>query len=293
MANATSDQPAHPVRPVDREDDARDVAGRRVEDAAGAAAGAGAPALRRPAALAARRRGREPGVEAATEGAGAAPAAGAARGRDATALRADHAGPRPLRRPQHEPDPRWPAPSSTRTRTRSSIARRPQGPRLLPADAGRDHRRVHQPRRLPVLRRRAADLAPRDRTPTSSGEVDRVAIVYPRFVNTVVQRPELQAAAAGDGAGGRASVKAVDYIYEPDAEARARGRCCRATSRCQVYRAVLELAASEQSARMVAMRNATDAAKEMIRDADAGLQQGAPGADHEGAARHRRAVSRR
>ena len=34
----------------------------------------------------------------------------------------------------------------------------------------------------------------------------------------------------------------------------------------QVYRAVLELAASEQSARMVAMRNATDAAQEMIQE---------------------------
>jgi len=34
----------------------------------------------------------------------------------------------------------------------------------------------------------------------------------------------------------------------------------------QVYRAVLELAASEQSARMVAMRNATDAALELIQD---------------------------
>jgi F-type H+-transporting ATPase subunit gamma len=34
----------------------------------------------------------------------------------------------------------------------------------------------------------------------------------------------------------------------------------------QVYRAVLELAASEQSARMVAMRNATDAAQELIQE---------------------------
>ena len=54
----------------------------------------------------------------------------------------------------------------------------------------------------------------------------------------------------------------------------------------QVYRAVLELAASEQSARMVAMRNATDAAQEHDPGADAAAQQGAPGADHQGAAGH-------
>lgn len=97
-----------------------------------------------------------------------------------------------------------------------------------------------------------------------SGEVDRVAIVYPRFVNTVVQRAEMQellpATPPED-----AEVKAVEYIYEPDA-ARVLESLLPRYVEIQVYRAVLELAASEQSARMVAMRNATDAAEEMIQE---------------------------
>jgi F-type H+-transporting ATPase subunit gamma len=98
----------------------------------------------------------------------------------------------------------------------------------------------------------------------TSGEADRVAIVYPHFVNTVLQRPEVQellpATAPED-----LDVKEVDYIYEPDA-AGVLGHLLPRYVDIQVYRAVLELAASEQSARMVAMRNATDAAQELIED---------------------------
>jgi F-type H+-transporting ATPase subunit gamma len=97
-----------------------------------------------------------------------------------------------------------------------------------------------------------------------SGEADHVTIVYPRFVNTVLQRPEVQellpATAPED-----AEVKAVDYIYEPDAASVLADLLPRYVD-IQVYRAVLELAASEQSARMVAMRNATDAAQELIQE---------------------------
>jgi F-type H+-transporting ATPase subunit gamma len=98
----------------------------------------------------------------------------------------------------------------------------------------------------------------------TSGEVDRVAIIYPAFINTVLQRPEvlelLPATAPED-----ADVKAVDYIYEPDA-ATVLSHLMPRYVEIQVYRAVLELAASEQSARMVAMRNATDAAQELVQE---------------------------
>ena len=80
---------------------------------------------------------------------------------------ADHAGPRPLRRPQHQPDPRWPAATSPATRARrwsASAAR-------ATTSSGAPHAEIigsfTTPGRLPVLRRRAADLAPGDRTPTS------------------------------------------------------------------------------------------------------------------------------
>jgi F-type H+-transporting ATPase subunit gamma len=98
----------------------------------------------------------------------------------------------------------------------------------------------------------------------ASGEVDSVAIIYPHFINTVVQRPEVQELLPVTPPEDH-EVKAVEYIYEPDA-ATVLSTLLPRYVEIQVYRAVLELAASEQSARMVAMRNATDAAEEIIRE---------------------------
>jgi F-type H+-transporting ATPase subunit gamma len=98
----------------------------------------------------------------------------------------------------------------------------------------------------------------------TSGEVDSVAIAFPRFVNTVNQRPEvieLLPVQPPEGYRG----KQVDYIYEPDAVGVLASLLPRFVE-IQVYRAVLENAASFQSAQMVAMRNATDAANEMIQE---------------------------
>jgi F-type H+-transporting ATPase subunit gamma len=96
----------------------------------------------------------------------------------------------------------------------------------------------------------------------TSGEVDSVAIIYPRFINTMAQAPDvmelLPVTPPED-----VEVKAVEYIYEPNAE-KVLGDLLPRFVEIQVYRAVLELAASEQSARMVAMRAATDAANDMI-----------------------------
>jgi F-type H+-transporting ATPase subunit gamma len=55
----------------------------------------------------------------------------------------------------------------------------------------------------------------------------------------------------------------VDYIYEPDAESVLGGLLPRFVE-MEIYHAVLESIASEQSARMVAMRNATESANELI-----------------------------
>ena len=57
----------------------------------------------------------------------------------------------------------------------------------------------------------------------------------------------------------------VDYIYEPGPDAVLAGLLPRFVE-MQIYHAILESIASEQSARMVAMRNATDNAKELIDD---------------------------
>ena len=104
----------------------------------------------------------------------------------------------------------------------------------------------------------------------TDGVVDRVFIVYAKFVNTAVQTPELrqllpiepsQLAVDSD----ETKNSSAGYEYEPDV-ASVLGSLLPRYVEMQIYQAVLENAASEQSARMVAMRQATDAAGEMIED---------------------------
>jgi F-type H+-transporting ATPase subunit gamma len=97
----------------------------------------------------------------------------------------------------------------------------------------------------------------------TSGEVDSVSIIYPLFVNTVVQRPEVMQLLPVAVPEAEETALATEYIYEPDAASVLTTLVPRYVE-VEVYRAVLEMAASEQSARMVAMRNATDAAQELI-----------------------------
>ncbi len=93
-------------------------------------------------------------------------------------------------------------------------------------------------------------------------EVDSVSIVFPNFINTVVQRPEVMQLLPVILPEVE-EVKPVEYIYEPDAQSVLTTLMPRYVE-VEVYRTVLELAASFQSAQMVAMRNATDAAQDLI-----------------------------
>jgi F-type H+-transporting ATPase subunit gamma len=100
------------------------------------------------------------------------------------------------------------------------------------------------------------------------GEVDEVYLAYTRFVNAMKQEPVLEkilplapaAIAAGEGNGNGAS---WDYIYEPDAESILNGLLKRYVE-ALIYQAVAENMASEQSARMVSMKAASDNAKNVI-----------------------------
>ncbi len=98
-----------------------------------------------------------------------------------------------------------------------------------------------------------------------SGSVDQVYLLYAGFVSVVVQRPTLkqllpiQPTAVEEAEAG----PAAGYIYEPDGRAVLEQLLPRYVD-MQVYQAMLEANASEQSARMVAMRNATDNASEMV-----------------------------
>ncbi len=96
------------------------------------------------------------------------------------------------------------------------------------------------------------------------GRADEVYIMYALFVSTMVQRPQVYKLLPVEPPK-EAATWGVDYIYEPSREEVLAQLLPRYVER-QVYGAVLEAIASEQSARMVAMRNATDNANEIMRD---------------------------
>ena len=95
------------------------------------------------------------------------------------------------------------------------------------------------------------------------GEIDALYIGYNRFINTMKQEPvfEQLLPLSGDAVG---SAKTKwDYIYEPDAKAVIDDLLLRYVE-ALIYQAVAENIASEQSARMVAMKSASDNAKTVI-----------------------------
>lgn len=97
-----------------------------------------------------------------------------------------------------------------------------------------------------------------------NGDADEVHLLYAEFVNTVTQRPTVFKLLPIEPPTDTATAR-VDYIYEPSREEVLAELLPRYIER-QVYGAILEAGASEQSARMVAMRNATDNANELMSD---------------------------
>ncbi|MEO7911263.1 MAG: F0F1 ATP synthase subunit gamma [Roseiflexaceae bacterium] len=96
------------------------------------------------------------------------------------------------------------------------------------------------------------------------GRYDEVYVIYSEFVNTLVQRPAVKRLLPVEPPN-EAVEKQVDYTYEPSQEEVMQDLLPRFVE-VQLYQAILELIASEHSARMVAMRNATDNAKDLTRD---------------------------
>ncbi|GHU48685.1 ATP synthase gamma chain [Betaproteobacteria bacterium] len=97
----------------------------------------------------------------------------------------------------------------------------------------------------------------------AAGELDAVYIASTRFINTMKQEPVLEQLLplAGEEAGSGHSK--WDYVYEPDAKAVIDDLLVRYVE-ALIYQAVAENMASEQSARMVAMKSASDNAKNVI-----------------------------
>ena len=95
-----------------------------------------------------------------------------------------------------------------------------------------------------------------------SGYADEIYVSYARFVSTVVQRPTIQRLLPVEATELEGSL-AGGYIYEPNSFELMTSLLPRFVE-MQIYHAILESIGSEQSARMVAMRNATDSANDMI-----------------------------
>jgi F-type H+-transporting ATPase subunit gamma len=98
------------------------------------------------------------------------------------------------------------------------------------------------------------------------GDVDVVYLVYAKFVNTVTQVPTVVKLLPVEPPTDEGDEKKnVEYIYEPDPQSLFAALLPRYVD-IQVYQALLESLASQWSAQMVAMKNATDSARDLLDD---------------------------
>ncbi len=108
------------------------------------------------------------------------------------------------------------------------------------------------------------------------GEVDQVDILFTNFISTLNQRPEIRTLlpvgeikAVGHQVEGdkveALTTGATEFLFEPN-PSEVFGALLPHYLNFQVYQILLEAKASEHSARMVAMKNATDNAKQLIKD---------------------------
>jgi F-type H+-transporting ATPase subunit gamma len=96
----------------------------------------------------------------------------------------------------------------------------------------------------------------------TSGEFDAVYLAYTDFVSTLRQDPTVRQLLPIIPAKPEGQI-AEDYIFEPDPQT-ILSEVLRGLTELQILQAIYESIASEQSARMVAMRNATEAANDLI-----------------------------
>jgi F-type H+-transporting ATPase subunit gamma len=110
------------------------------------------------------------------------------------------------------------------------------------------------------------------------GEVDRVEVLFTKFISTLNQKPEtLALLPVGEIKGVRAGISgtqgasdalqkgSTEFLFEASAN-EVLGALLPHSLNFQIYQILLEAKASEHSSRMVAMKNATDNAKQLIKD---------------------------
>jgi F-type H+-transporting ATPase subunit gamma len=98
-----------------------------------------------------------------------------------------------------------------------------------------------------------------------AGKIDRLFLVANQFVNTMTQEPAVEQLLPLEADTDQDMKHHWDYIYEPDAKELLEGLLTRYIE-SQVYQAVVENGACEQASRMLAMKNATENAGELIDD---------------------------
>ena len=98
-----------------------------------------------------------------------------------------------------------------------------------------------------------------------SGAAGRVDIIHSRFISTLTQRPHLDRLLPVEPSGDTHGLPGHQFIFEPDPGTVLRNLLPRYVA-TRLFQAVLENKASEESSRMVAMKNATENAEELIQD---------------------------
>jgi F-type H+-transporting ATPase subunit gamma len=113
-----------------------------------------------------------------------------------------------------------------------------------------------------------ADVLPIARLITEdfiAGTYSRIDVVYPRFVTTLTQRPEMEELLPIQPSEDVEGIPGNQFIFEPSPRAVLEQLLPRYVA-TRIYQAVLEAKASEESSRMVAMKAATENAEDLIDD---------------------------
>jgi F-type H+-transporting ATPase subunit gamma len=98
-----------------------------------------------------------------------------------------------------------------------------------------------------------------------SGEVDVVDVIFTKYVNSITQEVTAQRVLPAGFTHAKVSTAVANATFEPSSEVVLEGATRRLVE-AQVFQALLDAAASEQSMRMVAMKNATDNANDLVDD---------------------------
>lgn len=110
-----------------------------------------------------------------------------------------------------------------------------------------------------------------------NGEIDAVDVIYTKFINSISQQPRVERVLPAGFCGSKKTDIAPDVRFEPSAE-EVLDVVARRLIGAQVFQALLDARASEHSMRMLAMKNATDNASDLVDDLTLAMNKARQGA---------------